>query len=94
MELLYLIQKYPSIYRVIKEPSFFAILKALENGGKTFQELVEITMLNPRALEEHIDFLLNNQLIDALYLPNRIEYVLTNFGKRVLELKKKALSPV
>ncbi len=92
LELVYLMQKYPSIYEILGDLNYVKILEALETGSKTFPQLEEITMLKANVLEQYLDFLLHNQFIDVLHLPNRVEYVLTSFGKKVLELKKKALS--
>lgn len=92
LELVYLMQRYPSVYELLNNKSYIKILESLQNGAKTFRQLEEVTMLKPSILERYLDFLLHNRFVDALHLPNRVEYVLTSFGRMILELRKKALS--
>ena len=85
-----LMQKYPFLFNLIKyHRTYIKILELLDKKANSIEEICDKLKLKRYVVEEGIDYLLKHNMIDKLYLNNKVVYFLTSFGKKFLEAYRK-----
>ena len=81
-----LIQKYPFLYNLIRyKGDCIKILNLLSHQALDIEEISKRLNLKKYIVEEDLNYLENHNLVDKLYISNKVLYYPTSFGKKFIE---------
>lgn len=80
----------PYLFYLIRDKSMMKIIKELDKGGKTTDELVEKFKLSPEDIRKKLDNLVKRKTLGRIQERDDFLYYLDLEGRKMLELYKKS----